>query len=134
MSEHFTRSESATLRAARWASPSERAPVTRICTSLDAPSASAAIWVARSAQASVTMVVRRLGSAGPARPDAISTTVSLVEVHPSTVMALNESRTAMRRTSARAAGSTSASVVRKASMVAMSGASMPAPLAMPATA
>ena len=59
--------------------------------------------------------------------------MSLVEVQPSTVIELNESRTAMRSRSARGPGSTAASVVRKASMVAMSGASMPAPLAMPAT-
>ena len=63
----------------------------------------------------------------------MSTTVSLVDVQPSTVMELNESATAARSRSARGPGSTAASVVRKASMVAMSGASMPAPLAMPAT-
>ncbi len=60
--------------------------------------------------------------------------MSLVEVQPSTDMALKESRTAIRRRSASGPGSISASVVRKASMVAMSGASIPAPLAIPATA
>ena len=59
--------------------------------------------------------------------------MSLVDVQPSTVMPLKESRTATRNRSAKAAGSTAASVVRKASMVAMSGASIPAPLAIPAT-
>ena len=60
--------------------------------------------------------------------------MSLVDVQPSTDIELKESRTAMRSRSASGPGSTAASVVRKASMVAMSGASMPAPLAMPATA
>ena len=133
MSEHFTSSDSATFRAARCASPSVRAPVTRTLATLEAPSASRAIWVARSAQASVTESTTTLGSARPARPEAISTTVSLVDVQPSTVIELKESRTAIRRRSARVPGSSSASVVRKASMVAMFGASMPAPLAIPAT-
>ena len=81
----------------------------------------------------MTASTTTLGSAGPARPEAMRTTVSLVEVQPSTVIELNESRTAIRSRSASGPGSTAASVVRKANMVAMSGASMPAPLAMPAT-
>ena len=59
--------------------------------------------------------------------------MSLVEVQPSTLIELNELSTALWSRSASGPGSTAASVVRKASMVAMSGASMPAPLAMPAT-
>ena len=52
--EHLTRSESATLLAPWWASPSDRAPLTRTCTIFDAPSASAIIWLASEAQAPVT--------------------------------------------------------------------------------
>ena len=58
-------------------------------------------------------------------------TVSLVEVSPSMVMALKVSSTAGSSEARSACGSMAASVKRKASMVAMSGAIMPAPLAMP---
>jgi hypothetical protein len=57
----------------------------------------------------------------------------LVDVQPSTVMALKLSATPARSTAVSVAGSTAASVVSTASIVAMSGASMAAPLAMPPT-
>ena len=64
-------------------------------------------------------------------PVANSKSVSLVEVSPSMVMALKVASTAGARISRNGPGSIAASVKRKASMVAMSGAIMPAPLAMP---
>ena len=66
-------------------------------------------------------------------PLASTSTVSLVEVQPSTVIVLNEAATASRSAACSVAGSTAASVVQTASMVAMFGASMAAPLAMPPT-
>src|SRR5579872_3349496 len=84
--EHLTRLESATWRAASWASVSEAAPVTTTCTTRDAPSASAAIMAASWAQASVSAAASACGSdGGPARPLANTNTVSLVDVQPSTV-------------------------------------------------
>ena len=59
--------------------------------------------------------------------------MSLVEVAPSTVMQLKVSVTASRRTCWRTAGSAWASVVSTASIVAMFGWSIAAPLAMPPT-
>ncbi len=58
-------------------------------------------------------------------------TVSLVLVSPSTEMRLKERSTAFLRASRRAGASISRSVVMKASMVAMEGWIMPAPLAAP---
>ena len=66
-----------------------------------------------------------------ARPVAKISKVSLVEVSPSMVTALKVSSTAGSSEARSACGSIAASVKRKASMVAMSGAIMPAPLAMP---
>ena len=60
-------------------------------------------------------------------------TQSLVDVQPSTEMALNESAMASASTCCSTAGLTSASVVSWASVVAMSGRIMPAPLAIPPT-
>ena len=62
-----------------------------------------------------------------------TSSVSLVEVSPSTVIALNE-RALARVTIAWSTGAgIAASVKTKASMVAMSGAIIPEPLAMPET-
>ena len=63
---------------------------------------------------------------------AISRQVSLVERSPSTVTALKVSATATDSMSCSAAGGRAASVATKASMVAMFGAIMPEPLAIPA--
>ena len=57
----------------------------------------------------------------------------MVDVEPSTVMTLKDASTASCRAAWRVAGSTAASVVHSASMVAMFGASMAAPLAMAPT-
>ncbi len=59
--------------------------------------------------------------------------MSLVDVQPSTVMVLNDAATASARQACNVAASTAASVVHTASMVAMLGASMAAPLAMAPT-
>ena len=59
--------------------------------------------------------------------------MSLVDVAPSTIRSLNEWPTASRSMASRWPASTWASVVSTASMVAMSGASMAAPLAIPPT-
>ena len=59
--------------------------------------------------------------------------MSFVDWQPSTDIALNESATPARRIRWSVSGSASASVVSTASIVAMSGASMAAPLAMPPT-
>ena len=59
--------------------------------------------------------------------------MSLVDVHPSDDIALKLSATPARRMSVSAPGSTAASVVSTASIVAMFGASIAAPLAMPPT-
>ena len=67
----------------------------------------------------------------PARPVAITTNESLVEVSPSIVTRL-KLRSAKSRARARAAAAdTAASVPRKASIVAMSGRIMPEPFTMP---
>jgi hypothetical protein len=60
-----------------------------------------------------------------------ASSVSEVEVSPSIVTALNVSSTPLLSRACRAAGAIGASVKMKDSIVAMSGAIMPAPLAMP---
>ena len=69
----------------------------------------------------------------PDVPVAASSTVSLVEVSESTVMRLKLFSTDAARHSCAVGESTAKSVNTKASMVAMSGAIMPLPLAMPVT-
>ena len=69
----------------------------------------------------------------PASPDAISTTMSLVEVSESTEMRLNVRSVANRRAALQASEVSGASVVMTPSIVAMLGAIMPLPFAMPPT-
>ena len=66
-----------------------------------------------------------------AAPVANSSSVSEVDVSLSTVIALNERRTDFDSIACRAGAAIAASVNTNDSMVAMSGAIMPAPLAMP---
>ena len=66
-----------------------------------------------------------------AAPVANASTVSDVEVSPSMVTALNVSTTPSRNNDCKTGAAIGASVKMKASMVAMSGAIMPAPLAKP---
>ena len=109
------------------------APTTLMWDTLVAPSASSTICSASEQQASLSAAVNALSEGDAPRPLASTSTVSLVDVQPSTVMALKETPTAALSAAARRSGSTAASVVQSASMVAMSGASMAAPLAMPPT-
>src|ERR1700677_2758501 len=97
--------ESVTLRAATWAA-------------LVAPSASSTICSASDRQASYRAAVKADGEGLAPRPLASTSTVSLVEVQPSTVMVLNDAATASRSAATRVAESTTASVVQTASMVA----------------
>ena len=131
--EHFTSIDPATCRAADRASATDCAPFTVIRATFVPPSASVTIASARDAQADLTASSKSPSATGPARPLASRTTVSLVEQHPSTVISLKLAATARRRTPHRTSGSHSASVVSTASIVAMSGASIAAPFAIPPT-
>src|ERR1700685_2328574 len=114
--------ESVTLRAAMCAASSLTAPRTCTCATLVAPSASSTICSANDRQASYSAAVRTAREGLAPSPLASTSTVSLVEVQPSTVMVLNEAATASRSAACKVAGSTTASVVHTASMVAMLGA------------
>ena len=70
---------------------------------------------------------------GPARPEAMSTMVSLVLVSPSTETLLKVASTARFRSFFSTAGEAFASVKTKPSVVAMSGWIIPAPFARPST-
>ena len=101
-----------------------------------APSPSAAIAIARDRQtASRASANARTSSAAiegpPAAPLASTKTASLVDVSPSTDTWLKLRSTAGRSSDPSVAVSTGASVVRKASIVAICGWIMPEPLAMP---
>ena len=130
----LTRLLRATVRPTSTASSSLAAPTTSIATSFVAPSASARSCWARSWQAAVTAAVSSsaVGSI-PDAPLASSSTVSLVDMQPSESIRSNVIRVAARSAASRASGPATASVVSTQSMVAMAGASMPAPLAMPPT-
>ena len=77
--------------------------------------------------------MRATGVAAEPRPLASTITVSLVEVQPSTLRMLKEAATASASAGASNSAGAAASVVRTASIVAMFGASIAAPLAMPPT-
>ena len=103
-SEHWTSMESATLRAAACAASSLGAPRTCTWATLVAPSASSTICSASDRQASVSAAVSAVGAGLDPSPLASTSTVSLVEVHPSTVMVLNEAATASRSAWCRVGG------------------------------
>ena len=138
----FTSGEFATDIAIRRAEVLDTAPSTMISTSLRAPSPSRATCSDKSASTARKALVNafRRGSlarlifgAPPAAaaPVAKASRVSDVEVSPSMVTALKVSSTPLFRSDCSAPAEIGASVKTKASMVAMSGAIMPAPLAMP---
>ena len=135
----LTRGDSATAKATRSASASLAAACTCTVIRRVAPSPSRAMAWASSVQRSVSAAprARAAGDSGserggpPAAPVAASTQASLVEVSPSTVMRLNDTATASCSRRRASTGSSGASVATKASMVAMSGRIIPAPLAMP---
>ena len=76
-------------------------------------------------------VLQALGAALAAAPVANISSVSLVEVSLSTVTALKVLAVALRKQRLQDGAAICASVATKDSIVAMSGAIMPAPLAMP---
>ena len=89
--------------------------------------------MARSVQARVRASVRsgRLGVI-PLAPLASTVTVSLVDMQPSESSRSKLTRVAARSAVSRSSADATASVVRTTSIVASWGASIPAPLAMPA--
>ena len=124
--------DSATDRAARLASSGVRAPLTTTRTNFVAPSPSSTMARARLPQTEASAAATSSPEGvTPEAPFASTSTVSFVLHSPSTVMALKESLTAAVRAFWRRSGATTASVVTKASIVAMSGAIIPAPLAIP---
>ena len=123
------------LSATVWASASLAAPLTAISTRRVAPSPSRAICFASETQAPVSAAVNAAASSASGgaatAPEASSSTVSLVLMSPSTLTRLKLRPTAERSAVSRAAGVSAASVVSTASMVAMWGWIIPAPLANP---
>ena len=118
----------------------EAAPSTVTLTNLVAPSPSRTNWCARSSMTLSRAAEKLFSRRSPTRPMrgapevpvANSSAVSLVEVSPSTVTLLKVVRTCRPSSACSTFGWMSASVTMKASMVAISGAIMPDPLAMPA--
>ena len=125
----------ATLRPTSTASSSVAAFRVVIAISWSAPSASASSCIARSVQARVSAAVKSSADGVmPLAPLARTVTVSLVDMQPSESSRSKLTRVAARSAASRSAAGTTASVVSTTSMVASWGASMPAPLAMPADA
>src|SRR5436190_13774144 len=88
--EHLQRLLSATLRAPIAAWSSDAAPTTSIRTDFVAPSASSTIASANTRHASAVAASSASWPTGPASPLANSSTVSLVDMQPSTDITLNE--------------------------------------------
>ena len=129
----LTKGELATAMATRLADRSSTAPVTSTWISFCAPSPSRTTCSARSSSRSCSTAAKatRSGATLPAAPVANRSTVSLVEVSLSTVVQLKLVAVASANRSCSAAAGIAASVNTKHSMVAMSGAIMPLPLAKP---
>ena len=129
----FTKGELAMARPTRRAEPASTAPVTSMRMNFCAPSPSRTTCSARSSSTSFNASAKpsRLSAPLPAVPVANSSTVSLVEVSLSTVVALKLRAVPAASMACNRSGATTASVNTKHSMVAMSGAIMPLPLAMP---
>ena len=122
----LTSGEFATARATRSASAALAAPVTSMVTSLWAPSPSRTIILASVWQSSVSPPWNHCSIFPPListleRPLERISTVSFVEVSPSTEIRLKEAPTAAVRSFRSSPGRAAASVVTKASMVAMRG-------------
>ncbi len=134
----LVRLEQITLLATALAAVSSFAPVTAHSKSFVAPSPSPAMLRQRKMFTVLSACMKTSKSAPsavisalPARPLAIMLTMSLVEVSPSTLTMLKVFLMSPLRAFCSMAGEIAASVVRKTSMVAMSGCIMPLPLAMP---
>ena len=135
----LTRGERATASRTRRAAAALAAPITRSVTSLVAPSPSRTIRSARRSHSRCSSASNR-ASVGPdtiglflACPLARHRTRSLGLVSPSTSIVLNVAAVTRLRTAWSTRGATAASVVMKASIVAIWGWIMPDPLAIPPT-
>src|SRR3981081_855125 len=137
----FTNGELATDIAILRADVFDIAPSTMISTSFRAPSPSRATCSARSASTARKALAKAFRRGSPGRvilgaplaaavPVANASSVSDVEVSPSMVTALKVSSTPLFNSDCNAPAVIGASVNTNASMVAMSGAIMPAPFAM----
>mmetsp|Transcript_5518 Transcript_5518/g.22891 ORF Transcript_5518/g.22891 Transcript_5518/m.22891 type:complete len:401 (-) Transcript_5518:240-1442(-) len=124
-----------TKRASRRARPRSCsiAPRTRTRMTWFVPSPLRTTWCASCAQTRPSASRRSASSTPRTLFEANATTVSLVEVSPSTPQQPNVDATAARSSRSRSARETAASVVTKASIVDKSGSIMPAPLATPTT-
>src|ERR1017187_3294828 len=137
----FTSGELAIDMAMRRAEAFDTAPSTTISTSLRAPSPSRAICSDKLASTCCSALLKSFRRGSRARairgvfalPVAKIISVSEVEVSPSMVTALKVSVTPSLSSACKAGAAIAASVKTKESMVAMSGAIMPEPLAMPLT-
>src|SRR5688572_5924573 len=137
----FTSGELAIDLATAKHSPTDSPSSTWMVMNLVAPSPSRTMACARSCATSTTVteswpnscVPSPRISGLPARPVATSRSVSLVEVSPSTEMALNERLATRRARYCSESSAMQASVAITPSMVAMLGSIMPAPLAIPVT-
>ena len=134
----FTSGEVAIVSAMRFAAASVFAPRTSISMTRCAPSPSATICSASERQTSSSAAanarcadVPALIEGAPASPFASTNSVSFVEVSPSTLMALNVRPATSRSVFCSSEGAIAASVVTNASIVAMFGWIIPAPLAQP---
>ncbi|CAI8205158.1 MAG: Uncharacterised protein [SAR116 cluster bacterium] len=124
----------------RCAASSSGAPATSMVISFEAPSPSRTIWMARSCITWSSALTKSSNSGSStvvgawcaATAVATRKTLSLVEVSLSTVMALKLRRGAVASKICRMGAGRAASVATKPSMVAIFGAIMPDPLAMPA--
>src|SRR5271163_64669 len=134
----FTSGEVAMVAAMRFAEASDFAPQTSISITRWAPSPSATIWRAKERQTSSSAAAKARYAAvfflidgAPAAPLARTSNVSFVEVSPSMEMALKVRDVTSCNVFCSRLGAMAASVVTKASMVAILGWIIPAPLAQP---
>ena len=119
--------------ATRLAWSRSRAPVTSTVSSLVAPSPSRASCRVRSRHTAVSAARSSSSATSPAVPLANAIAVSEVEVSVSTDRQLKVSSTAALNAASSTSGSTAASVKITAIIVAMSGSTIPTPLATPTT-
>ena len=133
----FTSGDSATARAQACASRAVRPPTTSTSSRRVAPSPSSTISRANRPQTARRPAAKARSKTVPdpmlvrAAPFASAKTVSFVLMSPSTVMRLNVSSEAWRSSRRSRPDTTTASVVITHSMVAIDGAIIPAPFAIP---
>ena len=129
----FTRGEFATERATASTASARPRTITRAIRSVPSPSAtiSSASWRISASSASPRAISSAVSgsTATPEAPPACTTTVSLVESWPSTVMRSKERFTHTPVSRSTVSGCSSASVCTKQNIVAWRGEIIPAPLA-----